>query len=99
MTSLRTEFPMIGLVLVTHGRLADEFSAALEHVMGPQEQMEAITIGANDDPDLCRTAIIEAVEASDDSEGNIGKYARGTLERLPFHHRLLHGMQRSVGRG
>jgi PTS system fructose IIA component len=54
---------MIGLVLVTHGRLADEFSAALEHVMGPQEQMEAITIGANDDTDLCRTAIIEAVIA------------------------------------
>ena len=37
---------MIGLVLVTHGRLADEFKAALEHVMGPQKQIEAITIGA-----------------------------------------------------
>ena len=34
--STREEFPMIGLVLVTHGRLADEFKAALEHVMGPQ---------------------------------------------------------------
>ena len=40
---------MIGLVLVTHGRLADEFRAALEHVMGPQKQIEAITIGAEDD--------------------------------------------------
>ena len=39
---------MIGLVLVTHGRLADEFKAALEHVMGPQKQIEAITIGKND---------------------------------------------------
>src|SRR3954451_25336658 len=66
--STRTEFPMIGLVLVTHGRLADEFSAALEHVMGPQEQMEAITIGANDDPDLYRTAIIEAVNRVDSGE-------------------------------
>jgi PTS system mannose-specific IIA component len=37
---------MIGLVLVTHGRLADEFKAALEHVMGPQKQIESITIGA-----------------------------------------------------
>ena len=37
---------MIGLVLVTHGRLADEFKAALEHVMGPQKQIEAVTIGA-----------------------------------------------------
>ena len=33
---------MIGLVLVTHGRLADEFKAALEHVMGPQKQIEAV---------------------------------------------------------
>ena len=40
---------MIGLVLVTHGRLADEFKAALEHVMGPQKQIEAVTIGAEDD--------------------------------------------------
>src|SRR6266704_2466321 len=47
--------PMIGLVLVTHGRLADEFRAALEHVMGPQKQIEAITIGAEDDSDLCRS--------------------------------------------
>ena len=51
---------MIGLVLVTHGRLADEFKAALEHVMGPQKQIEAITIGAEDDSDLCRSDIIEA---------------------------------------
>ena len=36
---------MIGLVLVTHGRLAVEFRAALEHVVGPQGQIEAITIG------------------------------------------------------
>ena len=47
--STREEFPMIGLVLVTHGRLADEFKAALEHVMGPQKQIEAVTIGAEDD--------------------------------------------------
>ena len=37
---------MIGLVLVTHGRLAIEFRSALEHVVGPQRQIEAITIGA-----------------------------------------------------
>ena len=35
---------MIGLVIVTHGRLADEFRAALEHVMGPQKQIESISI-------------------------------------------------------
>src|SRR4029077_2322319 len=68
-TSLRTEFPMIGLVLVTHGRLAHEFGAALEHIMGRQEQMEAITIGANDDPDLRRRAITEAVNRVDSGDG------------------------------
>jgi len=36
---------MIGLVLVTHGRLAAEFRSALEHVVGPQKQIEAVTIG------------------------------------------------------
>ena len=67
----REEFPMIGLVLVTHGRLADEFRAALEHVMGPQKQIEAITIGAEDDSDLCRSAINEAVNAVDSGAGDL----------------------------
>src|ERR1051325_3573642 len=40
---------MIGLVLVTHGRLAAEFRSALEHVVGPQKQIEAVTIGPDDD--------------------------------------------------
>src|SRR5215218_10825449 len=60
---------MIGLVLVAHGRLADEFKAALEHVMGPQKQIEAITICAEDDSALCRSDIIEAVNRVDSGEG------------------------------
>ena len=36
---------MIGIVLVTHGRLADELRSALEHVVGAQNQIEAIAIG------------------------------------------------------
>src|SRR5215208_8438692 len=60
---------MIGLVIVTHGRLAHEFSAALEHILGRQEQMEAIIIGANDDPDLCRRAITAAVNRVDTGDG------------------------------
>src|SRR5260370_16522207 len=67
--STHEEFPMIGLVLVTHGRLADEFKAALEHVMGPQKQIEAVTIGAEDDSDLCRSDIIEAVNRVDSADG------------------------------
>jgi len=52
---------MIGLVLVTHGRLADEFLAALEHVVGPQERIEAISIGADDDMEKRRQDIVDAV--------------------------------------
>jgi len=60
---------MIGLVLVTHGRLAVEFRSALEHVVGPQGQIEAVTIGAEDDSDLCRSDIIEAVNRVDSGDG------------------------------
>ena len=37
--------PVIGLVLVTHGRLADEFVTAMEHVVGPQGQVRTVAIG------------------------------------------------------
>lgn len=60
---------MIGLVLVAHGRLADEFRAALEHIVGPQEQIEAISIGAEDDLNLCRGDIIEAINRVDTGDG------------------------------
>jgi PTS system mannose-specific IIA component len=52
---------MIGLVLVTHGRLAVEFRAALEHVVGPQVQVETISIGPDDDVERRRQEIIDAV--------------------------------------
>jgi PTS system mannose-specific IIA component len=60
---------MIGLVLVTHGRLAVEFRSALEHVVGPQQQIEAVTIGPDDDVEQCRKDIIEAVKRVDSGEG------------------------------
>src|ERR1700730_15631545 len=56
---------MIGLVLVTHGRLAVEFRSALEHVVGPQGQIEAVTIGPDDDVEERRKDIIEAVKRVD----------------------------------
>src|SRR3954451_24363030 len=52
---------MIGMVLVTHGQLATEFRSALEHVVGPQEQLETITIGPDDDMEPRRKDIIAAV--------------------------------------
>ena len=60
---------MIGLVLVTHGRLAVEFRSALEHVVGPQKQIEAITIGPDDDVEQRRKDIIEAVKRVDSGDG------------------------------
>ena len=60
---------MIGLVLVTHGRLAIEFRSALEHVVGPQRQLEAITIGPDDDVEQCRKNILDAVKRVDSGEG------------------------------
>lgn len=60
---------MIGLVLVTHGRLADEFRAALEHVVGPQERIQAISIGADDDMEQRRRDIVSAVTRVADDDG------------------------------
>lgn len=60
---------MIGMVLVTHGRLALEFRAALEHVVGPQSQIETITIGPDDDMDQRRRDIVDAVGRVDSGDG------------------------------
>lgn len=62
---------MIGLVLVTHGRLADEFRAALEHVVGPQDALQTISIGADDDMEARRNDIVEAVTGVGDGSGVI----------------------------
>ena len=62
---------MIGLILVTHGRLAEEFVAATEHVVGPQRNMRAISIGPDDDIEQRRRDILAAVEAVDDGSGVI----------------------------
>ena len=62
---------MIGLVLVTHGRLASEFITAMEHVVGPQGQIEAICIGPEDDMEARRNDIAEALARVDDGSGVI----------------------------
>jgi PTS system mannose-specific IIA component len=60
---------MIGMVLVTHGHLASEFRAALEHVVGPQKQIVAISIGPDDDIERRRSDIIEAIHEADSGDG------------------------------
>ena len=60
---------MIGIVLVTHGRLAAEFIAALEHVVGPQKNILAVCIGPEDDMEQRRLEILEAVAKVDSGAG------------------------------
>ncbi len=62
---------MIGLVLVTHGRLAEEFVAATEHVVGQQSNTRAVCIGADDDMELRRKDILSAISAVNDGSGVI----------------------------
>jgi PTS system mannose-specific IIA component len=60
---------MIGLVLVTHGRLAVEFIAALEHVVGPQQKVAAVCIGAEDDMEQRRRDILDSVAKVEEGDG------------------------------
>ena len=62
---------MIGLVLVTHGRLAAEFVTAMEHVVGPQEAIEAICIGPDDDMEQRRQEILQRVGEVDSGDGTV----------------------------
>ena len=62
---------MIGLVLVTHGQLCVEFRAAMEHVVGPQSQVETISIDPGDDMEQRRSDILSAIERSDSGSGVI----------------------------
>ena len=60
---------MIGLVLVTHGRLADELVAAMEHVVGPQPNVATVCIGPDDDMEQRRNHILESANRCDGGEG------------------------------
>ncbi len=62
---------MIGLVIVTHGGLADEFRAALEHVVGPQDQIETVSIGPEDDMETRRSEILAAVGKVESGDGTV----------------------------
>ena len=60
---------MIGMVLVTHGGLADEFRSALEHVVGAQENLATICIGPDDDMEKRREDIVDAIVNVDTGDG------------------------------
>ena len=60
---------MIGMVLVTHGRLAEEFIAALEHIVGKQKSVRSVCIGPEDDVEKRRKEILDNVAAVDEGQG------------------------------
>lgn len=62
---------MIGMILVTHGRLAEEFVHAMEHVVGKQEAVATVCIGPNDDMERRRSEIRRAIREVDNGEGTI----------------------------
>ena len=60
---------MIGLVLVTHGNLANEFISAMQHVVGKQEQVAGVCIGPEDDMEMRRNEILQKVTDVDSGKG------------------------------
>lgn len=62
---------MIGVVVVSHGKLAKEFVDATEHVVGEQRRFKAISIEPDDDMEARRDQIIDTAKACDDGDGVI----------------------------
>ncbi|HSG33383.1 MAG TPA: PTS sugar transporter subunit IIA [Sphingomonadaceae bacterium] len=62
---------MIGMILVTHGQLAEEFVKAMEHVVGRQESVATVCIGPKDDVEARRREIAEAIERVEDGDGAV----------------------------
>jgi PTS system mannose-specific IIA component len=62
---------MIGLILVTHGKLAEEFVHAMQHVVGRQDDIVTVCIGPNDDMERRRREIADAIKAVDSGKGVI----------------------------
>jgi PTS system mannose-specific IIA component len=60
---------MIGVVIVAHGGLAGEFRAALEHVVGPQDRLESVSIGPEDDVEARRVELIDTIRRVDAGDG------------------------------
>ena len=63
------EDEMIGLVIVTHGRLADELINALDHVIGSQKNIASVCIGPDDDMERRRSDILKSVKKVNDGAG------------------------------
>ena len=62
---------MIGIVIVTHGHLANELKLATEHVVGPLESLLTVCIGADDDLEVAAGIVHAAVKQADQGKGTL----------------------------
>jgi len=62
---------VIGIVIVAHGGLAREYLAAIEHVIGKQTGMVAISIEYDHDRNAKQNEITAAAEAVDTGQGTV----------------------------
>jgi PTS system mannose-specific IIA component len=62
---------MFGIVIVTHGKLAEAFVSVTEHVVGKQEQFQYVGIESEDDANQARERILQAIQAVNTGEGVI----------------------------
>lgn len=62
---------MIGMILVTHGHLAEEFVHAMEHVVGTQSDVATVCIGPHDDMEARRKEIAQAIKRVDSGSGAV----------------------------
>ena len=60
---------MFGIVIVAHGGLAGEYLSAIEHVVGPQKAVRAITIEPDHDRAAKQREISAAADAVDNGNG------------------------------
>ena len=91
---------MIGVVLVTHGRLAAEFRSALEHVVGPQAQLETVSIGPDDDASVRRGQIVDAIHRTDTGDGVIVKGSlKSPVRDGPWGNSDMSSLRGSAGMG
>ncbi len=86
---------MIGLVLVTHGRLALELRAVMEHVVGPQRNVATICIGPDDDIEARRADVARAIDEVDSGDGVVllTDMFGGTPSNLAMRHIERHGTE------
>lgn len=60
---------MLGLLVISHGRLAEELVNAVRTIVGPVEALEAVSIGWNDEVEASTRRIKETIKRVDCGQG------------------------------